>query len=100
MSIKRSKQRTFNPGRRGSDEPSSAFAFGRVPPAPEAEKTWEEQIAGKPDDAFVPYSLQATLAKGALIQHPTFGKGVVVGVETSRIEVLFADGKKKLGHKD
>ena len=98
MSIKRSNQRTFNPGRRGSDEPPASFGFGKAPAA-EPEKTWEEAVAGQPDRAFVPYTLETPLAKGALILHSTFGKGVVIGVEPSRIEVLFSDGKKKLGHK-
>ena len=98
MSVKRSRQVTFNPSRPGSDEPSASFAFGKAPVA-DPEKTWEEAVAGQPDGAFVPYTPQAALAKGALILHSTFGKGVVIGVEPSRIEVLFSDGRKKLGHK-
>ena len=38
------------------------------------------------------------LTKGQLLVHPKFGKGVVLGVEGQRIEVLFEDGPKKLGH--
>ena len=98
MSIKRSHQRTYNPSRRDSDEPSASRGPGKAPAAG-PEKTWEEAVAGQPDGVFIPYSLQAAFSTGALILHPTFGKGVVIGAEPSRIEVLFSDGKKKLGHK-
>ena len=42
--------------------------------------------------------MSSKYAKGDLIQHPKFGKGLVLVVEATRIEVLFQDGKKKLGH--
>jgi hypothetical protein len=32
------------------------------------------------------------------MSHPKFGKGLVMGVVGARIEVLFKDGRKKLGH--
>jgi hypothetical protein len=64
-----------------------------LPPEP----TWAE-VEGKPEDAFVPFAMSSKYAKGDLIQHPKFGKGLVLVVEATRIEVLFHDGKKKLGH--
>lgn len=94
MSMKRSKQRTFG-GRR--DEPTEHYGFGKQPETAQ-EKSWEEQIAGQPDEAFVSYSLTAHFPKGTLIQHPKFGKGVVLAVDGPRVEVLFSEGKKKLGH--
>lgn len=93
MSIKRTKQRSF---RRRDDEVS--FTSFSNKGGDEPEKTWEEQVTGHPDDAFAPYSMQATLARGALVNHPKFGKGVVVAVEAQRVDILFADGKRKLGH--
>ena len=42
--------------------------------------------------------MTARFTKGQLLAHPKFGKGVVVAVEGQRIEVLFEDGPKKLGH--
>ena len=57
-------------------------------------QTWAEATAGKPDTDFTPYAMTARFAKGALIQHPKFGKGVVVGVEAGRVEVLFEEGTK------
>lgn len=94
MSIKRSKRSSGASGRR--DEGSS-FGFSK-PAAPEPEKTWDEHMAGKPDEAFVPYAMKSRFAKGALLLHPKFGKGVVTAIEGAHLEVLFADGKKKLGH--
>jgi hypothetical protein len=94
MSIKRTKQRSFSGGR---DSDSDALSpFGNKPAEPV--KTWAEQLEGKADEAFLAYSFSSRFEKGALLSHPKFGKGVVVGVEPQRIEVLFEDGLKKLGH--
>lgn len=90
MSMKRSKQRSA--GRPGDDEESSAWSK----PAP-PEPTWAD-VESKPEASFVPFQLSSRFAKGDLIAHPKFGKGLVLGVEGARIEVLFQDGKKKLGH--
>jgi hypothetical protein len=92
MSIKRTKQRTFGRGREGEEN-----SFGG-PKAMAPEKTWAEDVKDKDDSAFVAYSMTAKFGKGALLSHPKFGKGVVVDVEPTRIEVLFEDGTKKLGH--
>jgi hypothetical protein len=93
MSMKRSRAKAFSRGRREDDSPLS---LSNKPAAPE--RTWEEQIAGQPDEAFAAYDMAARYAKGALVNHATFGKGIVVHADAQRIEVLFADGRKKLGH--
>jgi len=92
MSIKRSRQSSYPRTYRDDDRyvESSATA--------EPAKTWEESVAGKADDAFAAYSMKSEYAKGALIAHPKFGKGVVTRVEGRRIDVLFAEGRKTLGH--
>ena len=92
MSMKRSKQKTGG-GSRSSDEISPFFAK----PA-EREKTWKEDVETQPEEAFAPYSLKSRFANHALLNHPKFGKGIVVAVEGGVVSVLFADGKKKLGH--
>jgi hypothetical protein len=94
MSIKRTKQRSFSGGRESDTDATSPFGNKPVEPV----KTWAEQLDGKGDDSFVGYSFSSRFEKGALLSHPKFGKGVVVGVEPQRIEVLFEDGVKKLGH--
>jgi len=94
MSIKRTKQRSFGPRGRDDDEPSSF----RTTKAAEAPKTWAELMEGKADTDFLPYALTSRYPKGAFLLHSKFGKGIVTNVEGARIEVLFEDGPKKLGH--
>jgi hypothetical protein len=88
--MKRTKQRT------SGTEKDADKDFWAKPVEPE--KTWAEQTEGKADDAFAPYAMTSRFSKGQLISHTKFGKGVVVDVEAMRIEILFEDGKKKLGH--
>ena len=91
MSMKRTKQR----GTGGRDKDTGTDFWAK--PA-EPERSWEEHIDGKPDDAFVPYVLSERFAKGQLVLHTKFGKGVVVDADAARVEILFQEGKKKLGH--
>ena len=91
MSMKRTKQRTSGSGR-GSDQETDPWAKPAIP-----DPEWSE-VVGKPEESFVPFAMSTRFAKGDLILHAKFGKGVVLGVEGPRIEVLFQDGKKKLGH--
>ena len=94
MSMKRSRARSSGSGRgNGGDDDSNYFAKPQEP-----EKSWAEHMEGKGDGDFVPYAMTSRFAKGQLLTHPKFGKGVVVGVEGARIEVLFEEGPKKLGH--
>lgn len=92
MSMKRTKQRSSGSSRQGGDDESDAWSKPNEP-----EPKWEE-VDAKPDASFVPFALSSRYAKGDLIRHSKFGKGLVVGVEGTRIEVLFQEGKKKLGH--
>jgi hypothetical protein len=55
-------------------------------------------MAWSANDAFVPYSQAGHFAKGALIAHATFGRGVVLAAAGRTIEVQFEVGKKKLSH--
>ncbi|MBX3228375.1 MAG: hypothetical protein KIT84_06965 [Labilithrix sp.] len=88
--MKRAKQRT------GGREKDIETDFWAKPTQPE--KSWEEQVEGKEDESFVPYRLADKYTKGQLLLHTKFGKGVVVDADTSRVEILFQEGKKKLGH--
>ena len=90
MSMKRTKQRTGGAGR--DKEETDPWAKPAEP-----EPTWAD-VEGKAEDSFVPFAMARRYAKGDLITHPKFGRGLVLGVEPQRIEVLFQDGKKKLGH--
>lgn len=92
MSMKRTKQR--GPG--GGRDKDTETDFWAKPK--EAEKTWEQALENQPDEAFTAYAMTARYTKGQLIIHPKFGKGVVTDVEPVRVEILFQEGKKKLGH--
>jgi hypothetical protein len=92
MSMKRSKQRSFSRGSGGGDDDN----YFKRPEEPE--KTWEQHMEGKDDSAFTPYAMQNRFEKGALIVHSKFGKGVVVDVDATHVQVLFQDAKRKLGH--
>ena len=94
MSIKRAKQAGRGLGSDRDDETNKDyFAKPKVP-----DKNWEEHTADKADDAFQPYAYTSRFAMGALIVHSKFGKGVVVGIDATNVDVLFQDGVKKLGH--
>lgn len=90
MSMKRAK------GKTAGKEKDAETDFWAKPATPE--KTWEEAVEGKPDADFVPYVMTERFTKGQLVLHSKFGKGVVADVEALRIEILFQEGKKKLGH--
>jgi hypothetical protein len=92
MSMKRSKQRSSGSDRGSSDDGPEPWA---KPAAPEP--TWAD-VESKPDESFTPFAMSTRYAKGDLIKHPKFGKGLVIDAEPTRIEVLFQEGKKKLGH--
>ncbi|HVJ92465.1 MAG TPA: hypothetical protein VM580_21840 [Labilithrix sp.] len=91
MSMKRTKARTS-----GSRDKETGTDFWAKPAEPE--KSWEEHVDGKADGDFAPYALSERYSKGQLVFHSKFGRGVVVDVEASRVEILFQEGKKKLGH--
>jgi hypothetical protein len=93
MSMKRSKQRT-SASNRYSDTEDAPPPWAK-PDGPEP--SWAD-IESKPAESFIPFAMSTRFAKGDFITHPKFGKGLVLGVEGPRIEVLFQDGKKKLGH--
>jgi len=92
MSMTRSKPRTSG---RSQDSQSDDDFFNK---AKEPEKNWVDQVSNKPDNAFTPYALTSRYDKGQLVTHPKFGKGLVTFVEGTRVEILFQDGTKKLGH--
>src|SRR3982751_2094118 len=93
MSMKRSKEVRRHSGR--EEEGSDGFF---TPKAAAKQWDWEKDVSSQPDDAFAQYSPKSRFANHAFLVHPKFGKGVVIDVEPSRVEVLFQDGPKKLAH--
>jgi hypothetical protein len=91
MSIKRTKNRS---NRSASSSESARGPIGSTSRKKEA--TWQETMADKPDAAFTEYALSGHFTPGTLLNHLTFGKGLVLSVYGKKMEVLFAEGKKIL----
>ncbi len=91
MSMKRTKKNSSTKGAQ------SDGSLGFNPPTTVL-PNWEDATGNKPDESFVPYVTARAFIRGELLGHTRFGKGVVVGVDGGRIEVLFADGVRKLAH--
>lgn len=91
MSMKRTKKASS--GRGAQAEGSLGFN-----PPSAGLPDWAEITGSRPDSAFVAYTPAQSYARNDFIAHAKFGRGVVVAVDGSRIEVLFQEGMKKLGH--
>jgi hypothetical protein len=93
MSMKRVRK-TGAAGSRGNSE-GGLTPFGQaLPPVP----TWQEAVGDKPDAPSRAWSMSTSFARDEIIEHPKFGKGVVVMVQGAKIQVLFQEGTKMLGH--
>ncbi len=90
MSMKRAKKATS--GRSAQAESSLGFS-----PPPDVPK-WSEVVPGADEAAFVTYEPARRFERGAFLIHSRFGKGLVLGVDGPRIEVLFEDAVRRLGH--
>jgi hypothetical protein len=60
--------------------------------------TWQEAVGDKPDVPARAWSMNETFARDEIIEHPKFGRGVVLMVQGAKIQVLFQEGTKMLGH--
>ena len=93
MSMKRSRASSGRGSSAGEAGPSGSASKRAAP-----EKSWDDLVGGQPDTAFQTYSLKLKYGAGDLIVHSKFGKGAVLSADDTSIEVLVADGKKKLAH--
>lgn len=58
---------------------------------------WEGAMAGRDPDSAIPYAMDASFRADALVNHPTFGIGIVTAViKPNKVEILFRDGRKLL----
>ncbi|BBA71779.1 hypothetical protein [Geobacter sulfurreducens] len=58
---------------------------------------WEHAMEGRDPASAVPYAMDASFRVDALVNHPTFGIGIVTAViKPNKVEILFRDGKKLL----
>lgn len=89
MSIKRSKE----PTRKRSREATGGFWEKNEP---ERVYSWEADVASQSDEAFVKYAPTVKFEKDATVFHSKFGKGIVTGVNGTKVEILFQEGPKTL----
>ena len=82
--------------RRGRETEGDDGFFSPKPAAKQWD--WDKDVSAQPDELFAKYAPKDRYARDALVIHPKFGKGVVVDVDPTRVEVLFQDGPKKLAH--
>jgi hypothetical protein len=92
------------PGTTDRAAPSSSRGTSRAASAPRADKpekvviSFEEQLAGK-DLANAPkYSPKDTYQVDQVIQHPTFGLGLVTAVRGDKVDIAFKSETKTLVH--
>jgi hypothetical protein len=89
-----------------TDRPTAAAraSAARAAGAPKAERpekvviSFEEQLAGK-DIANAPkYNIKDTYKVDQVIQHPTFGLGLVTAVRGDKVDITFKSDTKTLVH--
>lgn len=60
---------------------------------------YQRYLEGRDLSVKRPYSPKSTFSQGDLVEHPTFGLGVVTGLKDStKVELLFEVGPKTLIH--
>lgn len=60
---------------------------------------WEQKLAKKNKEDVAPYKANSTFTMGDVVQHPTFGLGIVEELRgTTKVLILFREGEKLLVH--
>jgi hypothetical protein len=60
--------------------------------------TFEQLLAGRDASSARRYSPKDTYAKDEIVDHPSFGYGIVMGVRSDKVDVLFKSFEKTLIH--
>lgn len=72
----------------------------RQPAAPRKTRSqaqWETLMAAAGQSEAIPYKLQTPVKTGDLIEHPSFGMGIILSTtRPNKMEIIFADGVKRL----
>jgi hypothetical protein len=64
-----------------------------------AAELWEQKMSQKHKEDAHPYQANRKFAAGDVVQHPSFGFGIVEEIRSpTKISVLFRDGEKLLVH--
>lgn len=68
----------------------------KTDPTAALRQEWETQLAQHDPATAIPYRMDASFKPNSLVNHPSFGLGLVQQIGDRKIEVLFAEGKKVL----
>lgn len=83
---------------RDPDKPVKSRATKAKNIAVSPEVAWNEAMSAAKGSS-TPYKMSDQFAKGDLIEHPTFGKGVVDElIDDNKIRVIFEESEKLLAH--
>lgn len=75
---------------------TSTPRVSRKDPLAGERQEWAEQIVKMQPDLAVTYTMDGKYKVNSLVQHTTFGLGIVQRQSPGKVEMLFADGKKML----
>jgi hypothetical protein len=85
---------------------AQSFAAPKKSSAPKAASTgsrrtvitWDEQLKGKDLSRAKKYSIRETFAVDEVVDHPTFGLGIVTAVRGDKVDIAFKQEDKTLVH--
>lgn len=86
------------PGASSPRATRSGKKAARVTKAEKVVVSFEQRLAEKDAGSAQPYSARMLYKEGALLQHPTFGLGIVTAVRQDKIDVDFKASQKTLVH--
>jgi len=77
---------------------SATGATARTPRAAKVTMSWEDQFAGKDLGRAKKYSPRETFVIDDVVDHPTFGIGLVIAVRVDKVDVSVKQDTKTLVH--
>ena len=83
----------------GTAKKRSSSASGTKPPARQTAASLDSLLEGRDMSHPHRYSIKDVFAKGEVVDHPTFGLGVVVDVRGDRFDSVFREGVKTLAQR-
>lgn len=77
---------------------SATGTTARTPRAATVKMSWEDQFAGKDLARAKKYSPRETFVVDDIVDHPTFGIGLVIAVRVDKVDISFKADTKTLVH--
>ena len=86
----------YHPEKKKAKKPAKKKRASAKTRKPDAAAIFEQLSAKFQDKKSVPYTMQGSYQTDDVIDHKTFGKGIVTGVSYQKMEVAFADASRLL----